>query len=412
MRKTKMLVAAAALAVAAVSLSGCSASAPAQPKVKSLTLWEAQSTPKQVVQVVNDYEKASGVKINILTIPDTFETNVLTKWNAGQRPDIIFWQPSTGELKLLNPKKNLQDLGALPFVKKTKFGLANSGEVGGVHYTASYGFPAVFGIFYSKAVFAKDGLTPPTTPAEFNSDAAKITADGTPAISLSLGDSWTGQLPFIEASTDLVKAGAIADIISGKGKYTESKWLPPISIMHTWVQNGWVNPDYKTALYANQPAALQSGQVGMVVQASWMDSSYTDPSKVGFIPWPSKSGASQYQSSNNASVQLPITGSSAREAASKAFVNYLTVGAGYKKLLGLLKQPSIIDGIPNPKVNALDAAAAKAFSNGIPSVDQAGAPNIPDRLTLLAAVAYGATTPADAAQKFQVETETTLQTAG
>ena len=392
--KRTLVATAAGMSLVALALSGCASSGSSK-KVTELTLWASQSTPAAVMAIAADYKKASGVTIKLTTIPDAFETNTLTKWQAGQRPDILFFQPGPGYLSQLNPKKNLIDLGALPFVKKTKYGLADSGVINGVHYTATYDFPSVFGLFYNKKVFADNGLTAPKTTDELNTDAARLKSAGVTPFGISGGDSWTGQIGYIAGLTDQVSSGAVAKINEGSLKVSSPAFVSAAAIDPTWVKNGWVNPDYMTALYANIPAELQSGKIAMYAMASWMNPSFTDPTNIGFVAYPSQSGAVQWQSSNNASVQLPKTGDVARQAAAEAFVNYLTVGAGYKALLAKTGSPSIIEGVPSPaSVTPLNAAAAAAFTGkSVASLDQQLVYAPADRGTLLGQVLGGTLSP-------------------
>lgn len=414
MRRSLSIVAVASFAV--LGLAACSTSSTTEASsVKSLTLWESQSTPKAVVAAVKAYKKASGVTINIVTVPDSFDTNVATKWAAGQRPDLIFYQSSPGALAKLNPKKNLVDLGKLPFVKKTKFGLANSGVVDGVHYTATYDFPSVYGVFYSKSVFAKAGISVPTSIAELNTAAAKLKAAGEIPLQLTGGDVWTTQIPFLIAMTDATKAGIVPKLDSGAVKYTSSTITDGAAISRDWVTKGWTNPDYATALYTDVPALLQSGKIGMYEMPSWMNPSFTgSTSNVGFFAYPSESGAAQWQSSNNASVQVPKTGSASKEAAAKQFVNYLTVGAGYKAINSALGSPSIIEGVPDPQgLSPLNAAAAAAFAkDGIPSFSQLQVYTPSNMPTLLSQVLSGQITPAQFGAQMQSGVEQLKQLQG
>jgi raffinose/stachyose/melibiose transport system substrate-binding protein len=406
----------AVASVATLGLAACSSSSTTKAStVKSLTLWESQSTPKAVNAAVKAYKKASGVTINIVTVPDTFESNVATKWAAGQRPDLIFFDSAPGALSKLNPKKNLVDLGSLPFVTKTKFGLANAGELDGVHYTATYDFPSVFGVFYSKSVFAKAGISVPTSVAELNSDAAKLKADGDVPIQVTGGDVWTTQIGFLNAMTDPVKDGIVPKLDSGSVKYTSSTVTDAAAVSRSWVTKGWTNPDYATALYADVPKLLQAGKIGMYEMPSWMNPSFTgSTSNVGFFPYPSKSGAAQWQSSNNASVQVPKTGSAAKQAAAEQFVNYLTVGAGYKAINKALDDPSIIDGVPNPKaLSPLNAAAAAAFAKGgIASFGQLVVYSPSNTPTLLDQVLTGQITPEQFGAQMQSGVEQLKQLQG
>ncbi len=354
--------------------------------------------------VLEGFKKSTGISVNVVTIPDSFEQNLQTKWAAGQRPDILFYQPAPSSLANLNAKKNLQDLGDMKFVQQTKFGLADAGTMDGVHYTATYDFPSVFGIYYNKKVFSDNNIAIPKTVADLDSAAATLKAKGVVPFGVTGGDNWSTQIPFMEASTDLVHAGDVKKINNGSEKFTDAKWIDAFSVAPGWVSKGWVNPDYKSAQYAAMPAQLQAGSVAMYPMASWMAGTFTDTSDIGFFPWPSTSEAVQYQSGNVASVQLPKTGDSAREAASRKFVDYITVGQGYKTLNAALGSPSIMKGVPDPeKVNPLLKEAASLFAGGksLPSLDTQLAYGPSNRADLSLALVTGSLTAQEFASQYQ-----------
>ncbi|WP_309620624.1 extracellular solute-binding protein, partial [Salinibacterium sp.] len=356
-----------------------------------------------VKSVINDYEATSGVKIDLTIIPDAFESNTLTKWAAGQRPDIIFFQPSPGFLSQLNPAKNLQDLGDLPFATETKFGLEESGSLDGTHYTATYGFPSVFGVYYNKKVFADNGIDVPKTTADLDAAAVALKAAGVTPFGITGGDSWTGQIGFISAVTDTVADGGAEAVNDGTASFTDAPFVEAAAVNPERVSKQWVNDDYLTALYADVPQKLQDGNFAMYPMASWLSASFTDASNIGFFPYPSSSGKVQWQSSNNASVQLPKTGDSAKEAAARDFVNYLTVGDGYKALIAASGEPSIIEGVDDPAaITPLAKAAADAFAaGGVASLDQQLLYSPSERATLLGSVLAGTLTPKEFGAQYQ-----------
>lgn len=55
-----------------------------------LTMWVAQNSNKIPVKVVNDFEKATGAKVKLETIPDPYEQNIQTKITTGDTPDLAF----------------------------------------------------------------------------------------------------------------------------------------------------------------------------------------------------------------------------------------------------------------------------------------------------------------------------------
>ncbi len=80
------------LAILMVATFGGAASVAAQDKVSELTIWWAQWDPANYLQQIgNDYEKATGIKVNVVQTPwGTFQDRVTTEWAAkGTSFDLI-----------------------------------------------------------------------------------------------------------------------------------------------------------------------------------------------------------------------------------------------------------------------------------------------------------------------------------
>ena len=63
-----------------------------------LTMWAAQSSASIPQQVAANFNKATGAKIKIVTIPDPYEQSVQTKVATGDVPDLAMWPPPTSML--------------------------------------------------------------------------------------------------------------------------------------------------------------------------------------------------------------------------------------------------------------------------------------------------------------------------
>jgi len=73
-------------------------------------MWAAQSSASIPQQVAANFNKATGAKIKIVTIPDPYEQSVQTKVATGDVPDLAMWQPTTSMLTSLGAKEHLQVL--------------------------------------------------------------------------------------------------------------------------------------------------------------------------------------------------------------------------------------------------------------------------------------------------------------
>lgn len=402
----KVLTAFAIAGVGVASLSGCASEEPADDGATKLTIWGAQSTPQATKDILDVYAEESGVEMEFVTIPDGFEANVMTKWTTGQRPDLLFGQSSNLFLSQLDAEKNLQDLSDMPFVSKTLFGLADSGTLDGIHYTATTGFPSVFGVFYNKDVFAEAGVAIPETTEEFAAALDTFQADGIDAVAIAGGDTWTLQLPYITALTDAVDEGFVDDLNANKAGYdTSNAVIEALEWEKSLVDDGYVNPDWKTATFADQAAKLQGGDVAMVIQASWMLPSLTgDTENLGFFGLPNESGKVMWQTSNLTSVQAAKTGNEANELAARDFIEWLTTGDGYPQYLEMTKEPSVIDGVADPDgVSPLQQEVAASFTgDGIPS-DGMRALSSPSGLdTLISQLLIGSLTADEVATQMQM----------
>lgn len=405
LKNGKVLTAFAIAGVSVASLSGCASEAPADDGATKLTIWGAQSTPQATKDILDVYAEESGVEMEFVTIPDGFEANVMTKWTTGQRPDLLFGQSSNLFLSQLDAEKNLQDLSDMPFVSKTLFGLADSGTLDGIHYTATTGFPSVFGVFYNKDVFAEAGVAIPETNEEFAAALDTFQADGIDAVAIAGGDTWTLQLPYITALTDAVDEGFVDDLNANKAGYdTSNAVIEALEWEKSLVDDGYVNPDWKTATFADQAAKLQGGDVAMVIQASWMLPSLTgDTENLGFFGLPNESGKVMWQTSNLTSVQAAKTGNEANELAARDFIEWLTTGDGYPQYLEMTKEPSVIDGVADPDgVSPLQQEVAASFTgDGIPS-DGMRALSSPSGLdTLISQLLIGSLTADEVATQMQ-----------
>src|SRR5262245_32538044 len=123
MRRGFRALAGAALLAVALAATACSTSdSPSEQSdgQTTLTVWVPSLIQGAAKEFPNRFAQAdSSVAVNVVVIPDPFENNVLTKWSAGERPDILYFHGIGNFLAQLNPAKNLVDLSDRPFVGAT-----------------------------------------------------------------------------------------------------------------------------------------------------------------------------------------------------------------------------------------------------------------------------------------------------
>lgn len=196
----KMITAVAAVAAASMALAGCSnptagggAGAGADPSSADywpsatakldgveLKMWAAQTSNKIPAKVIEGFEKATGAKVSVETIPDPYEQNVQTKVTTGDVPNLAMWQPTKSMLAGFIAQDKLQKLDKAPWVGNYVEGVADAGGVvDGTRYAAMVSMPSVQGVFYNKDVFKKAGVTDmPKNWNEMVEAARKIKSTG------------------------------------------------------------------------------------------------------------------------------------------------------------------------------------------------------------------------------------------
>lgn len=175
---TRFLAVAAVSALAAVSLTGCAASAPeGDGKVTIFGGYgEAQAAAFQAE--LDAFGADNGIEITFTSLA-AFDKDIKVKIEAGQEPDIALW-PQPGGLKdladSLAPIKDVIDIAAAQatLVPGWDSLAVVDGEVYGLPVSANMKTL----VFYNPAAFAKAGYTVPTTEAELQALETKIKADG------------------------------------------------------------------------------------------------------------------------------------------------------------------------------------------------------------------------------------------
>ncbi|MGN6127660.1 MAG: ABC transporter substrate-binding protein [Humibacter sp.] len=406
-------LAAIALTIGATAVSCAAQEGATEEKVTDLTIWGF--TPTDSVSAALDaYEEESGVKVDYTVIPAPFESTLLAKWATGERPDILMGQPNAAFLRKLQAPTTLADLSDMDFVSEQKYNLGKTGELDGTVYSATFGFPTMFGALYNKAVFEDLGVDVPSTYDELLDAAQQLKDGGVTPIGLSGGDPWTLQMPLFGELVDPLADGFLQDVNDHEATFEDAPYVDAVSRMVDLTSQGLTNDDFLTLTYAELAQEFEAGKIGMVPQGSWIVDMLTgDLSNYSFIPFPSDSGAVLKQSGNATAMQVPLTGNTARENAARDLVQYMTVGDGYKTYLDAQAEPSILAGVDDPaEVNPITAEAAALLDSAVPSVDSQTLVSMGDVATLLSQALDGSITPAEVGAQVQRAYTENAQLAG
>jgi len=407
-----MLAAVVALLVAAAAVARVNVQAHATKKL-TLTVWEAQTETPATKQAFAAYQKATGNKLNVVVVPDPYETNVLTKFAAGQRPDLMFWQPTGGELSAINGPKVLQSLDGEPYLKKEPATITKyAGSVGGHTYAAIFGSPAIIGVWYNKQNFAKAGITSlPKNFAQFKAAAAKLKAAGITPLYDAGGDKWPTQWLVDQLMAEAwTKGGLAAKLNTNKATFRDPRFINAVTAYKSLIDAGNYNSDIATGTFAAQSDAVYNGTVGMVVQGPYSvaqeQTTHTLAeinNTMGFFGVSGNGNSPSYVIDQTGAFVAPKTGNATREGAAKAFLRWF-MGPYYGKYVANSKSyPGLTGykvpaGVPQAVIDANQANA----KNGLPLMQMVIAV-IPDIHFYLSDMIAGALTPSQVADKMEAQ---------
>ncbi len=343
MKKRSMVLMSAALALTAV-LSGCgssnngnnaanspSASSPgAETPKKNVTIKMFQfkvEIAEQLQNLVNEYAKETGVKVQIETVGGgaDYGAALKAKFNSGDKPD-IFNNGGFSDLDLW--LENLEDLSDQPWVKD----LVKGTDEPMTHDGKLYGMPIGvegYGFIYNKDLFAQAGITEvPKTLTQLEDAAKKLQDKGITPFINGYGEWWVlgnhfVNLPFAyQADPNAFIAGLNDGSQKIPGNKVFENWT---KLFDLTVKYGGKNPlqtDYNT-----QVTEFATGKAAMTQQGNWtqVQITKTNPDvNIGFMPMPISEDAA---ANDKLFVGVPnnwvINKNSAVKEEAKAFLNWM-----------------------------------------------------------------------------------------
>ncbi|MBA2949431.1 ABC transporter substrate-binding protein [Streptomyces himalayensis] len=376
-----------------------------------LTMWTAQNTVNAPQQVIDAFEKATGAEVDTQAIPDLYEQNVPTKLASGDKPDLMFWQPSISTLPFIQPQQNLLTLDNEPWVNKLGDTEKSLGVIDGKRYAAIVTTPAMLGVYYNKDVFKKAGITEDQFPKSYDELLAlghKI-KDKTDAAAFyeSGGDKWPLQWQMQVQLTDLDKQWW-ADL-----NKNQEKWNDPVVVkaITTYKEKlldaGLAQKNYKTGTFTGSADALWNGDAAMVLNVTSFQSQIQAKhsteeidKKLGWFPISNSDDTGMYSPDQTNGVVAFKTGDEKRQNAARQFLAFW-LDTDYASYIKAMKIPSVQPGVPSPDgLPDTSQAQMKALptANG---VFQAKAIVAPDTHLYLADMLYGKKTPEQVAQAIQ-----------
>ncbi|MBE4735835.1 MULTISPECIES: ABC transporter substrate-binding protein [Streptomyces] len=376
-----------------------------------LTMWTAQNTVGAPRQVIDAFEKATGAEVETQAIPDPYESNVPTKLASGDRPDLMFWQPSVSTLPFVQPQQNLLTLDGEKWVSRLGDTEKSLGVIDGKRYAAVVTSPAMLGVYYNKDVFKKAGIAEKDFPKSYDELLAlgHRVVDDTDAAAFyeAGGDKWPLQWQMQVQLTDLDQQWW-ADLNANKEKWTDPVVVGAIKkYKEKLLDAGLAQKNYRTGTFTGQADALWKGEAGMVLNVtsfqSQLQAKYSTAEidqRIGWFPVANSAATGLYSPDQTNGVVAFRTGDEKRQNAARQFLAFW-LGPDYPDYIKAMKIPSVQPSVPTP--DGLPEAS-KAQVAALPTaigVFQAKAIVAPDAHLYLADMLFDKKSPQQVAQAIQ-----------
>src|SRR5215207_9325014 len=323
----------------------------------TLSVWIPPVFTEAQRNLLDRWAEERGVTLEVEVFPIPFEQNLLARWAAGDRPDILYFHAIGNWIVQLNPPENLQPLSDEPFVERTIPGILDkSSSYQGEIYGAVLDYPYLDGVFYNKTLFEQYGWEIPTNYEELVALCEQIKTDAPDVAPIYTGggDQWPLQvLPFMLWNDAIIQNDTIAQLNRNEVQFTDPAFVDAIQKQQDLQTMGCYNDDLLTATFEGEQEALMGDQAAMVFQGTWMVGALLDSygleaidEKVGFFGLSTDSNVVSWQTTGSA-VYAPITGNADNEALAREFVNWAS-GEGYQGYLDEAKQFPILQGYEDP----------------------------------------------------------------
>ena len=326
-----------------------------------LQLWRPNWDQAGIDAITEGFQELTGAVIEVTMIPPTASDNVLPRWAAGERPDILYLEGFSSVIATLNPAENLQSVDGMDFTANITPALSPFGVIDGVRYWAPLTAPTVNGLLYNKTVVGDLGLELPGTLDEMLSFCATARDAGTTPVIIGEASTFMGWVvqqamiaDYLVANPDLVER-----LQGGQASFTDPEFVKRLQALRDMKDADCFQENAEAIDFSTSMTSFMEDE-----GAIWACASFCIPDllgafgpeaveeKVGFLPISYAETAVWLYGADHWGVLLPKTGDPEREAAARAYVEYIT-GEGYPLYLEKSLEPSRYPNHPVPDPDAL-----------------------------------------------------------
>jgi len=235
------------------------------------------------------------------------------------------------------------DLSSQPMMKRFSPSVLAVTNFKGKQYTVPTGVSYYTGVYYNEAIFAKYGLSVPTTWAQFVTLSNKLRSNGVAPLGIGGKDGWPAGLTMVSAVQGLYpsaqdKTSLNQGLWQKKVSLTDAlpvKVLDRVSTMY-----GYAEKNFTGVAYTAIPAGFANGEFAMTADGTWNEptiaSAVGSKFKVGYFPIPtSDNAAANATLGGKVELTLAVPTSSKNKTAALAYLDFFSQPANYTKFVTL-----------------------------------------------------------------------------
>ena len=302
-------------------------------------------------------------------VADGLRVNPLPDWVKGQKESDWIRGLEVG---------NWVDLSDQSFMRNFSSGILEQYAYKGKQYAVPTGTSNATGVFYSKALFAKYGLSVPTTWGELTDVMQVFKSNGIPPFIMGGKDSWPAFIPGLGLAQSLYPnpAELDKDLWEGKTSLTDPKSVELMEKLKTIYANA--APNWAGIDYASIPSRFVKGEAAMVPDGTWEIPAIqtADPNfEFGYFPMPGSDKAADNRFlASKLEFSLSIPSSSKNQTLAK---KWLALYSDPKVYADFIVSSGFGSAQPNVKESDALAAIQKYLpaSGFTPAWDQVFHPN-------------------------------------
>lgn len=304
LRRPRRAVLAAAVAITALALAGCSSSSSSSAGAAggssddgtTLAMWTRAGTQTQTQALVDAYNAGHKNKVKLTVFPnEQYPDKIATSAGAHALPDIftsdVVFAPNYVNQGLWTDITG--DVNALPFKGAVLPSHIKAGTADGKIYAVPHAADLSV-MFYNKTLYKQAGLDPakgPATLAEFADQARAVAKLGNGVHGTYFGGNCGGCVEFTFWPSVWADGGAVMNDAGTTSTIDSPQVAAVFKVYHDLYADGTADPASKQEDGTTWLGALESGKVGIAPgPSSWLPLIRAKGIDVGVAPIPGVSG--------------------------------------------------------------------------------------------------------------------------